>query len=276
MRRAKSGTLKSGKGRHPKVKSRKQRHRHRPVRGAQEGGEGPPQEELDADHSKEVVALNGGLGMTPGQPMKSSTRVAAARRAGRARPAPTRIRISGGVRRGGAAGPAAGSGERAGDEAGRRRGGQPGFGGFGGSRRAPTGAPRRELQTTPPSWSTWSPTRTTSTPSPPTSCPTWPRPSPILGLLGLLRSGRHRELDGVDRHGTAYVNYASGKIFTVDTRTLACTDTGFVPGQAGFSPNLSMGFSADAPGSSAETLFVSDNTGDDTPDPDGKGLARWI
>ncbi|MEA2696816.1 MAG: hypothetical protein QOI66_1087, partial [Myxococcales bacterium] len=68
----------------------------------------------------------------------------------------------------------------------------------------------------------------------------------------------------VDRAGTAYVNYTSGKIFTVNTTTLACADTGFVPGQSGFSPNLSMGFSSDTSGSSQETLYVSDNTGDDS------------
>jgi hypothetical protein len=95
-----------------------------------------------------------------------------------------------------------------------------------------------------------------------------------LGLLGCSDPGDSVNSMAVDRHGTAYVNYASGKIFTVDTRTLACTDTGFVPGQAGFSPNLSMGFSADAPGSAQESLYVSDNTGDDTQGQDGKGLAK--
>jgi hypothetical protein len=95
-----------------------------------------------------------------------------------------------------------------------------------------------------------------------------------LGVLGCSDPGDNVNSMAVDRHGTAYVNYASGRIFTVDTATLACTDTGFAPGQAGFSPNLSMGFSADAPGSSNETLYVSDNTGDDTQNPDGKGLAK--
>jgi hypothetical protein len=95
-----------------------------------------------------------------------------------------------------------------------------------------------------------------------------------LGLLNCSDPGDNVNSMAVDRHGTAYVNYASGKIFTVDTRTLACTDTGFVPGQGGFSPNVSMGFSSDAAGSSAETLYVSDNTGDDTQDPNGMGLAK--
>jgi hypothetical protein len=78
----------------------------------------------------------------------------------------------------------------------------------------------------------------------------------------------------IDRAGTAYVNYTSGKIVTVNTTTLACADTGFVPGQSGFSPNLSMGFSSDMPGSSHETLYVSDNTGDDSGLPNGKGLSK--
>src|SRR5260370_11321445 len=78
----------------------------------------------------------------------------------------------------------------------------------------------------------------------------------------------------VDRTGPAYVNYPDGKIVPVSTTTLACADTGFVPGQSGFSPNLSMGFSANASGSSQETLFVSDNTGDDTQLPNGKGSAK--
>jgi hypothetical protein len=95
-----------------------------------------------------------------------------------------------------------------------------------------------------------------------------------LGLLGCSEPGDTVNSMAVDRRGTAYVNYASGKIFAVDTKTLACTDTGFVPGQAGFSPNLSMGFSSDAPGSTEETLYVSDNTGDDTQERDGKGLAK--
>jgi hypothetical protein len=95
-----------------------------------------------------------------------------------------------------------------------------------------------------------------------------------LGLLGCSDPGDAVNSMAVDRHGTAYVNYGSGKIFKVDTKTLDCTDTGFVPGQSGFSPNVSMGFSADSPGSMDETLFVSDNTGDDTQARDGKGVAR--
>jgi hypothetical protein len=95
----------------------------------------------------------------------------------------------------------------------------------------------------------------------------------MIGPLDCEPRGRVNSM-AVARDSTAYVNYADGKIFRVNTQTRACTDTGFVPGQSGFSPNLSMGFSTNAPGSKEETLFVSDNTGDDTQDPVGKGLAK--
>jgi hypothetical protein len=78
----------------------------------------------------------------------------------------------------------------------------------------------------------------------------------------------------VDRSGYAWINYDDGSIWKVDTSTMACTATTFMSGQAGFSPNLSMGFSSDTSGSIAETLFVADNTGDDTTIADGKGAAR--
>jgi hypothetical protein len=78
----------------------------------------------------------------------------------------------------------------------------------------------------------------------------------------------------VDRSGNAWINYDDGSIWKVDTTTLNCTATSFMSGQDGFSPNLSMGFSSDAAGSSDETLFVSDNTGDDTTNANGKGAAR--
>jgi hypothetical protein len=72
----------------------------------------------------------------------------------------------------------------------------------------------------------------------------------------------------VDRSATAWVNYDDGSIFQVNTSTLACKATSFVSGQGGFTAALGMGFSSDAPGSNAETLFVSDNTG-----PGGLGVA---
>lgn len=60
----------------------------------------------------------------------------------------------------------------------------------------------------------------------------------------------------VDRHGTAWVLYASGKLYTVDIETLVCTPTDFEPCQSGFC-KFGMGFSLDAPGSEEETLYVS-------------------
>ena len=78
----------------------------------------------------------------------------------------------------------------------------------------------------------------------------------------------------IDRNGTAWVNYADGSIWKVNPSTMACEATTFASGQAGFSNRLSMGFSSNAPGSADETLFVSDNTGDDTTIANGKGAAR--
>lgn len=58
----------------------------------------------------------------------------------------------------------------------------------------------------------------------------------------------------VDRQATAWVLYGDGRVFKVNTSTLACTATGYTP-----RPSLKlfgMGFVADAPGSLQETLFV--------------------
>jgi hypothetical protein len=67
----------------------------------------------------------------------------------------------------------------------------------------------------------------------------------------------------VDRQAVAWVNFNDGKIFKVDTTqtTLPCTDTGFVPGQGGFTPQLGMGFVTVSATNHAESLYVSDNTG---------------
>jgi hypothetical protein len=58
----------------------------------------------------------------------------------------------------------------------------------------------------------------------------------------------------VARDGMAWVLYDDGQIFRVSTKDASCTPTGFMPGQQGFTV-FGMGFSADAPGSTAETLF---------------------
>ncbi len=65
----------------------------------------------------------------------------------------------------------------------------------------------------------------------------------------------------VDRSGTAWVNFSDGKIYKVNIATLTCTPTTFVAQQGGFTKVLGMGFSANSPGSTDETLFVADNKG---------------
>jgi len=65
----------------------------------------------------------------------------------------------------------------------------------------------------------------------------------------------------VARDGTAWVVFTDGTLYTVDTMTAACSSTAFVPGQQGFL-TFGMGFSANAPNSPDETLFVSESNFD--------------
>ena len=58
----------------------------------------------------------------------------------------------------------------------------------------------------------------------------------------------------VDRNGIAWVDYDNGQLFKVSTADASCTGTSFVP-QQGFQ-TFGMGFSTNAPGTTAETLFV--------------------
>jgi hypothetical protein len=60
----------------------------------------------------------------------------------------------------------------------------------------------------------------------------------------------------IDRSATAWVNYANGGLYKVSTSDATCTDTGFVPDQAGFL-KFGMAFVSDSPGSPSETLFIS-------------------
>ncbi len=73
----------------------------------------------------------------------------------------------------------------------------------------------------------------------------------------------------VDRQGIAWVLFQDGNVFHVDTKTLACSPSGFAPCQSSFC-NFGMGFVADAPGSDAETLYVSGVYNS----PPGLGLAK--
>ncbi|MBK7580193.1 MAG: hypothetical protein IPI67_08325 [Myxococcales bacterium] len=60
----------------------------------------------------------------------------------------------------------------------------------------------------------------------------------------------------VDRNANAWVVYTDGSLYKVDTKTAACTPTGFTPGQSGF-VTFGMGFSTEGAGSTKDTLFVS-------------------
>jgi hypothetical protein len=68
------------------------------------------------------------------------------------------------------------------------------------------------------------------------------------------RTSSRRRFDGIDRTPTAWVLYNSGELFKVNTQTAACEPTSFSrPEQP---PELRHGFSTDAPGSTADTLFI--------------------
>lgn len=69
----------------------------------------------------------------------------------------------------------------------------------------------------------------------------------------------------VDRNGIAWVLFSDGRIFHVDVKTVACTPTNYVPGQAGYY-TFGMGFVSNSAGSADETLYVADY--------EGKGLAK--
>jgi hypothetical protein len=112
-------------------------------------------------------------------------------------------------------------------------------------------------------------------------------PSPAaftaVGTIPCVPSGSYANALAIDRRGTAFVNFHDGSIVTMTTSPpLQCTPTGFRAGQGGFSNDLGMAFSADAPGSDSETLFVSDQSGplgnctQSTPGPGcmGLGLGR--
>jgi len=67
---------------------------------------------------------------------------------------------------------------------------------------------------------------------------------------------------GVERSGTAYSVFTSGKLFRISTANAACQATPYVTGQQGYS-TFGMGYAGDQ---QSESLYVSDNA-------NGKGLA---
>ena len=144
-----------------------------------------------------------------------------------------RISGAGGDAGGGSGGGASGGRGGAGTAG---TGGQPGFGGFGGFPPGADGGPPAEACSEAAKLVYVVSDENHLYTFAPNKLPDVAAAFTDLGLLGCSDPGDTVNSMAVDRHGTAYVNYASGKIFTVDTKTLACTDTGFVPGQAGFSP----------------------------------------
>lgn len=63
----------------------------------------------------------------------------------------------------------------------------------------------------------------------------------------------------VDRGAQAWVVFTDGTLARVDTKNAKCTPTSFAPGQSGFT-TFGMGFSSNSPGSTDETLFVSESS----------------
>ncbi len=62
----------------------------------------------------------------------------------------------------------------------------------------------------------------------------------------------------IDRMGNGWVNYSSGELFRLVTSSLSCTSTPYAPGQGGLI-SFGMSFSQDLPGSTAETLWITDS-----------------
>jgi hypothetical protein len=83
-----------------------------------------------------------------------------------------------------------------------------------------------------------------------------------LGNLQCPTGGATPTSMAVDRLGIAWVRHDDGSIWKIDTRTLACTPTDFVP-RAEADPfyKFGMGFSTSSKGGSNEQLFLSDTGG---------------
>ena len=64
----------------------------------------------------------------------------------------------------------------------------------------------------------------------------------------------------IDRTATAWINYADGSLWKAGTHTPSSTSPGFLPDQQGVGM-FGMGFSAKAPGSLQDTLFIDDLSG---------------
>ncbi len=98
-----------------------------------------------------------------------------------------------------------------------------------------------------------------------------------IGLLNCpgVAAGSYHSM-AVDRIGTAWINAVptpgQGQLFRADIRTALCSSTTF---QERDSSVLGMGFSADSPGSSAETLLVSIHAADPPSAKNGFGFIMF-
>ena len=86
-------------------------------------------------------------------------------------------------------------------------------------------------------------------------------PTGTFTLLGSLDCPNSSFMDpfsmAIDRKANAWVLYNNGNLYKVSTLDASCEATAFVPNQSGFD-QFGMGFSSDQPGSTTETLFVSE------------------
>ncbi len=86
-------------------------------------------------------------------------------------------------------------------------------------------------------------------------------PTGTFTLVGSLDCPNSSFMDpfsmAIDRQANAWVLYNSGDLYKVSTLDASCEATSFVADQNGFS-EFGMGFTSDQPGSTTETLFVSE------------------
>jgi len=76
----------------------------------------------------------------------------------------------------------------------------------------------------------------------------------FIGTLQCERSGFNPQSMAVDRKGTAWVFYDSGKLYRVSTADASCTPTTYT--HPSWQTMLGMGFTSVAPGSDAEELYI--------------------
>lgn len=77
-----------------------------------------------------------------------------------------------------------------------------------------------------------------------------------IGMLKCNSSSTPQSMS-VDRAGKAYVFYSSGDLYLVDTSNASCTPTNYShPAPSALSYQLGMGFTADAPSSSGQILYI--------------------